>query len=113
MCNGGDIRLEQTPNIDLAGIYDIGDGKADDRMVFTEDNPFREFTTAAQLAAASRSMTGYSEVLADKSLKIAKELYEITEVRDERCRMAKMHAAIELFLSTGEDTYRNDILAHT
>lgn len=94
----------------LGDAANMTDGKVsdDDRWVFTEDNPYREFTVAAQLAAAYRSMRGFNDCLAEKSLNIAIELFDIT--KSEGCGVAKMHAAIELFLSTGDAKYRKYIL---
>ncbi len=85
-------------------------GDEDDRWVFTEDNPRRELTVAAELATASRAMRGYDDNLASESLRIARELYDIT--CDTDAMGPKVHAAAELLLTTGEDKYRDFILEH-
>ena len=72
----------------------------DDRWVFTEDNPTRELTTAAQLAAAARCMAGFNDTLAADTLTAAKELYQVTRVESDEERAAKVHAAAELYLTT-------------
>ncbi len=38
-------------------------GNEDDRWIFTEDNPGRELSTAAQLAAVSRVLKGFNDTL--------------------------------------------------
>lgn len=75
----------------------------DDRWVFTEDNPARELTTAAHLAAASRILKGYNDTLARRCLEISEELYRITS---DQGQVARIHAATELFLTTGKKEYR-------
>lgn len=101
---------------DLRQYVLLGDGanmtdgvpSEDDRWVFTEDNPDREFEVAAQLACASRSMAGFNEELAAKAIHIAVEVYHKTEEKGHE--VAKMQAAIELFLSTSEEEYKAYIL---
>lgn len=95
---------------DAANMTD-GEVSEDDRWVFTEENPWRELGVAAQLAAAYRGMMDHNPELAEKALSIAKELYRITD--GEKGLTSKVHAAIELFLSTGEEEYKQYILAHT
>ena len=82
----------------------------DDRWVFTEDNPPRELTVAAQLAAASRALKGFNDELSRQALEAARELWEVTDGSG-RAAFAKVHAAVELFLTTGEDKYRDHLLA--
>jgi hypothetical protein len=84
-------------------------GNADDRWVFTEDNPRRELTTAAQLAAMSRVLKHLNDTLSEACLQIAEELYRITPV-DNRTKGNKIHAAVELFLTTGNEVYKDYVL---
>jgi endoglucanase len=97
---------------DAGAITDGVLGNDDDRWVFTEDNPYRELTTAAQLAAASRVLKNFNDTLSTQSLEAAREIYKITEV-DNRSKSAKIHAAAELFLTTGEKEYKDFLLAET
>ena len=83
-------------------------GNEDDRWVFTEDNPGRELTTAAELAACVRAMRGFDDGLAEDTLRAAVELYERTDAS--RAGTARLHAAAELLLTTGEDRYRAFLL---
>lgn len=83
----------------------------DDRWVFTEDNPPRELTTAAQLAGIARALKAFNPSLADEALQAARDLWQRTSVEDDRTRMAKIHAAAELLLTTGEAAYRSYLLA--
>lgn len=80
------------------------------RLVFTEDNPSRELTTAAQLAASARAMRDYDKKLAEETLRVAEELYEITKDK-EGVASQKAHAAVELYLTTEKDCYKEAILA--
>ncbi len=82
----------------------------DDRWVFTENNPPRELTTAAHLAAISRAMRGYNDNLAGECLDIAKKIYSADYASDERTRGAKLHAASELLQTTGEAQYRKYLI---
>jgi Glycosyl hydrolase family 9. len=95
---------------DSASMSDGIQGNADDRWVFTEDNPPRELTTAAHLAAASRALKDFSPTLSNQSLQAACEIYKVTDGTGP-ARTAKIHAAAELFLSTGEQEYKDFLLS--
>ncbi len=83
----------------------------DDRWVFTEDNPARELTTAAHLAAVARALKGYNDDLSKESLDVAKAIYNHNyQVTPGRVANAMIHAAIELLLTTGEEQYRNYLI---
>ncbi|MDR1555982.1 MAG: glycoside hydrolase family 9 protein [Tannerellaceae bacterium] len=88
-------------------------GNADDRWVFTESNPMHELTTAAQLAAVSRVLKGFNDTLSAQSLEAAREIYQVTEVSNPFFKSAKIHAATELFLTTGEKEYKDFLLSET
>lgn len=94
---------------DASAMTDGIAGNEDDRWVFTENNPQRELSTAAHLAAASRALQKFNEELSREALSVAKELYRITEA-DDRVEKAKLHAAIELYLATEEEEYKSFIL---
>lgn len=95
---------------DSASMTDGIIGNADDRWVFTENNPPRELTTAAQLAAASRALKGFNDTLSSQSLEAAQELYEITDGHD-MARLPKIHAAVELYLTTHDRKYKDFLLS--
>ena len=82
----------------------------DDRWVFTEELPWRDLSTAAQLAACSRAMQGFNDGLSQEALAAAKELFEKTSAATEQEIESKIHAAVELYLTTGEETYRAYLL---
>ncbi|HEX7025631.1 MAG TPA: glycoside hydrolase family 9 protein [Gammaproteobacteria bacterium] len=87
-------------------------GLPDDRWVFTEENPVREFEVIADLAAAVKPMRGYNDALADDTLAAAVELWATPRpAADDRTRGNKLRAAVELFLATGDAQYRQHILA--
>lgn len=95
---------------DSSAMTDGVKGNEDDRWVFTEENPPRELMTAAHLAAASRALEGYNDALSKECLDIAEELYEITDGSG-KARAAKSHAAVELYLTTDENKYREHLLS--
>ncbi|MFV0400810.1 MAG: glycoside hydrolase family 9 protein [Oscillospiraceae bacterium] len=97
---------------DSAAMTDGVKGNEDDRWVFTEDNPLRELTTAAQLAAASRALRCFNDTLSNQSLEAARELYRVTNGEGD-AKTAKVHAAVELLLTTGDREYKDFLLAET
>ncbi|MCL2058717.1 MAG: glycoside hydrolase family 9 protein [Oscillospiraceae bacterium] len=107
---------------DTSAMTDNVMGNEDDRWVFTEENPPAELTAAAQLACVYRALKGFNDELAGKSLAAARELFAVTDItRDtrlykvadmtDRAKAAKLHAATELLLATGEDQYKDYILS--
>jgi hypothetical protein len=101
---------------DSGSMTDGVKGNDDDRWVFTEDNPPRELSTAAHLAAASRALKGFNDVLSVQALEAAREIYKITDINkggNNRAKGAKIHAAVELFLTTGEQEYKDFLLSET
>ncbi|MGM0622266.1 MAG: glycoside hydrolase family 9 protein, partial [Bacteroidota bacterium] len=97
---------------DAAAMTDNEIGNEDDRWVFTEDNPRRELTTAAQLAAASRVLKNFNDTLSRQALECAEELYEVTVV-SQRSKSAKIHAAVELYLTTEDEKYKTYLLSES
>lgn len=85
---------------------------ADDRWVFTEDNPSRELTTAAHMAAAARVLKGFNDTLSLQCLDLARAVFSHDYELNGRTIGAKIHAASELFLTTGEKQYRDFILSN-
>ncbi|WP_423126580.1 glycoside hydrolase family 9 protein [Gaoshiqia sp. Z1-71] len=109
ICNG----LRQYVMLgDASAMTDNKIGNEDDRWVFTEDNPRRELTTAAQMAAASRVLKGFNDTLSTQALHCARALFDVTEM-DGRSKSAKVHAAAELYLTTSDDKYKNYLLSET
>ncbi len=82
----------------------------DDRWVFTEDNPARELTTAAHLAAVARVLKGYNDDLGNQCLEVSKAIYSHDNQVSGAATNARIHAAIELFMTTGEEQYKNYLL---
>ena len=82
----------------------------DDRWVFTENNPSRELSTAAHLAAAARALKGFNDTLSTQCLDVARAIYSHDYQLTGRAINSKIHAASELFITTGEEQYRNFIL---
>ena len=92
---------------DASAHTDHVSGTADDRWVFTEDNPGRELQVAAWLAGISRVLKGHNDALGADCLEIARELFRITRCDNNRVLTAKVHAAVELYLATKEVEYRD------
>lgn len=95
---------------DASAHTDHVSGTSDDRWVFTEDNPSRELQVAAWLAGISRVLRGYNDGLSGECLAIACELFETTRCENDWVLNAKIHAAVELYLSTKEQKYRDFVL---
>ncbi|MDP8912318.1 MAG: glycoside hydrolase family 9 protein [Pseudomonadota bacterium] len=77
--------------------------RADDRWVFTEDNPDRELYVAAGLAAASRVMKNYDPKLAADSLAAARDLTSKAFDRSKNTAN-RVFALAELIHATGDRT---------
>jgi hypothetical protein len=84
--------------------------KRDDDWVFTEDNPSRELTTAAHMAAAARVLKGFNDTLSTQCLETAEALFHLERKLPGRAVTSKIHAAAELFLTTSKNEYKNYIL---
>ncbi len=96
---------------DAAAMTDGQKGNEDDRWIFTENNPQREMGTAAQLAAIARSMKRYNDTLSTACLEIARTIFEKNDER--RIIGTKIHAAVELYLSTQQKTYLDYLVQQT
>ena len=96
---------------DAAAMTEGQPGDADDRWVFTEDNPARELTTAAHLAAISKALAGFSPSLSAEALATARKLFDRTATGEgQAAETARVHAAAELFIATGEREYADAVL---
>lgn len=84
----------------------------DDRLVFTENNPARELSASANLAAASRVLKGFNDPLAAECLKISEELWKVTVTNNRRSEIEKLHAAIELLIATNKNVYKEYIVSN-
>jgi len=94
----------------IPGLPPLGSpGSADDRWVFTEENPERELNAAAGLAAAARALKGFNDPLAGDCRRIAVELWE--RAKTPRFPLARLEPAIELLQTTGEQKYADAIVA--
>ena len=78
-------------------------GSADDRWVFTEENPRRELDVAGALAAASRALAGYNDPMSRDCLQVARELWD--RAKAPATSANRLEAAIELYQATGEAKY--------
>ena len=85
-------------------------GVPDDRMVFTEENAGHEYTGIAALAIAARVLAEYNAPLAQEAREMAERLWAAPR-DDSRAFTDKVAAGVELFLTTGDDRYRQWLLA--
>jgi endoglucanase len=88
-------------------------GRRDDRMVFTEKNPARALTAAAYVAAGARAMRGFDDALAAGALRAAEETWRAEAGAAPPAAAAvtaRLHAAIELYLTTRQEPYRRAII---
>ena len=113
----GDVS-NQTDNLvydpDLKGKARTGthSGMPDDRWVFTEVNPTRDLQTISNIAAASRVLKSFNDELASECLTVAENLWPTIPDGDMKLTNNKIHAAIELYLTTSKDQYKKYILDH-
>ena len=85
-------------------------GNEDDRWIFTEDNPSREMSTAAQLAATSRVLREFNDTLSMHCLNISREIFANVGKDNNRIMNQKVQAAVELYLATDEKQYLDFLL---
>ena len=83
----------------------------DDRLVFLENNPTRQLYGICGLAAASRVLEGYNDDLSMESINAAEKLWsKYHSTKGKRATTRKIHALVELILSTGKEKYRNKLI---
>jgi len=95
---------------DAAAMTDGVAGNSDDRWIFTEDNPMRALSTAAQLAGAARVLRGFNDALSQECLDIAQDIYLNTEASGFLMGI-KLQVAVDLYLATGGQEYLDFILS--
>ncbi len=98
------IGLKQDNMDNKEGVYK----NADDRWVFTENNPRRELFVCGCLAAASRVLRGYNDPLSLECLRVAEALWENTN-KGKYERYA-IEALAELILTSGKKTYKEQLV---
>ena len=89
------------------GIYS---GIADDRWVFTEDNPRRELYVSAALSAAARVLRKPNPKLADEALKTALALWSGASSAEGNSS-SKVIALSELILTTGDPELKKILIS--
>ena len=87
-------------------------GVSDDRWAFTEVNPGRDLETIANIAAASRVLKGFNDELSAECIAAAENLWLTIKDDDIKLINNKIQAAIELYLTTSKDQYRQYILSN-
>jgi len=87
-----------------------GKGPMDDRWVFTEENANRTLQVAAGLATASRALRNANPELSRECMDVALELWE-KEKDNARWPMFKIMALCELYLTTGDEKFEQEILS--
>lgn len=94
-------------------------GINDDRWVFTNRDTGLEYKVAAALAAASRSLTGYDDKLAQECLATAKKAWEYEQTHEpaltpaeyvpRNTKVQEIIATSELLYTTGEEKYASHL----
>jgi len=99
------------------GLHDRkGSSARDDRLVFTEVNPARALVAAANVAAGVRAMRGFDDALAGDGLRAAESVWRAEEPAaraagaSDKEVAARVHAAVELFLTTRKDEYKRAVI---
>ena len=87
-------------------------GTPDDRWAFTMRMPSNSYSSIAALAAASRALRGYNEVLAEECIITARRAWVDEQAQPERegrwgflGRGVEIRALLQLYLATGESQY--------
>jgi hypothetical protein len=93
---------------DGANMTDNVSNGADDRLVFTEENPARELQVAAALAAASRALKGFNDELSRECLDVAVALWDRAQPKDAGAHTA---AAAELLITTRDAKYAKALVS--
>jgi endoglucanase len=83
---------------------------ADDRWVFTENNPGRSLEAATGLAAAARVMKGYNDTLSTQCLQIAQQVWSNTKEENTQQRIG---LAVELLITTKDQKYADFLVSKT
>jgi hypothetical protein len=96
-------------------VRDGRSGRMDDRWAFTNRDTSLEYQVAAALAASARVLAGYDEALAEECIETARTAWEFEHTHapaEHRCAYVpgraecqEVIAAVELFLTTGEERY--------
>ncbi|MDN4504296.1 glycoside hydrolase family 9 protein [Alteromonadaceae bacterium BrNp21-10] len=96
---------------EISGEYS---GKADDRWVFTEENPGRELYVAGGLAAASRVLKTYNPSLAKQAIDAAQAIYSAAVANKElfkpHHRQNQVFALTELLLAKPDADYQKQLI---
>lgn len=111
----GDGRAMTDNQIGSAPAYYQATGKAseisaDDRWVFTEENPYRELTVITGLAAASRVLWGYNDTLSVQCLDAALSIWSQYEF-DEKLNPIKIAPLCELLITTHNPRFEEQLTA--
>lgn len=85
-------------------------GMPDDRWVFTEENPYREYQTIADIASSVNAMRDHNEEMAGDALATAGELWNMEREASGEIMQNKIKAAVELYRATGDTEYRDFLL---
>jgi endoglucanase len=97
------------PKESSAAVPAVGlPGSADDRWVFTEDNPRRELQVAAGLAAAARALRGFNDGLSQDCVRVAEQLWNVSQAK---APLTRVDAAVELFVATGDRKYADALVS--
>lgn len=105
---------------DASAMTDGKIGNSDDRWIFTENNPGRAISAAADMAASFRVLKGFNDTLAVHCLEFAESIYQ--SIPDPSAQNQgsttfrrgtdKTRCAAELWLATGKPEYRDFLISN-
>ncbi len=102
--------LKYNKELNSTQVKDQESGIADDRWVFTEQNPGRELYVAAGLAASSRVLRSENPALSKEALSTAIALYSSAS-KAEGVISERIMALAELILTTNDPTLIKEFIA--
>ncbi len=109
--------LQYNPKLKPYESDGLSSGTLDDRWAFTNRMTFLDYETAGTLAAASRTLKGFNNELADRSLASAKRLLEEADETTKKMdkndnspmamfgRGSDINALLQLFITTKDKKY--------
>ena len=102
--------LQYDPRLQAGEAEARRSGVADDRWVFTQENPRRQLEVAAALANAARVLRNHNPALAEESLNTALALWESAS-GGRTGTSSRVQALSELILTTGDPEMLRDLVS--
>jgi endoglucanase len=111
------------PNLKPSEIKCGHSGKKDDRWAFTNKDAALEYRIATELALSGRVLKGFNDTLANECISTAVKVWEYEQSHKPQVHyseyvprwleLEQVNAAVELYLTTGNETYKKFILTNS